>query len=775
MPRITTDYIGPLLTNSASIKREAAKRRKPNEVVSVKKSLVEEHVNEGWEVEEELKLKTRLRRPRKIDEIVENKAWYLLYLLGYPEISSGRQFKIRIERKGAQPLEKQIDVFAKDDETVLVMECKSANKVVRKSLQKDIDEFSNLKKPIANAIKKHYGTDFKPKILWFFVTHNIVWSVPDKERAKGQNINILTERELRYFLEISEHLRSAARFQFLAEYLKNQKIPEMDGIKIPAVQGVLGGKKYYSFVSTPRQMLKIAFVNHRSLNDPDGAPTYQRLVKRTRLRQVSKFIHDGGFFPNNILLNFTDKCQFEKLSDDPSSAVKFGKLILPNKYRSAWIIDGQHRLYGYAPLDNKFLDQNIFVIAFEKLKQEEEANLFVQINSQQKPVPKTLLDDLEGELKWGSENPGERIGAIAARLIGLMNTDVGEPLYNRVTQQGIPPTETTCLTVPAIKDGIRRSRLVGSIFRRKEYEPGPLSGLTDQETLQRAHTVLNSYFSILESANPHQWRIGKSGQYCTNVAIQAHIMLLGSIIGYMESEKAINARECSESDLLSEIEEYLEPVTEWFANTTDIQVEAKFKVQFGAGGPREYYYRLCSLVQQTHNDFTPEGYEDWQQEQSEERTADADHKLKQLNILVHKTIFETLISIHGLKSYWDNGISDKRIKTRAYEKSLEDDPEVRLSLDNYLDFIEYKKVVESKSNWPVFKEYFNIPEPGEKGLSKNLKWMERVNELRRKPAHATEMRQYKLNEFEYIDFIYEEFVGRISDLESVDSAEGAIV
>jgi hypothetical protein len=67
----------------------------------------------------------------------------------------------------------------------------------------------------------------------------------------------------------------------------------------------------------------------------------------------------------------------------------------------------------------------------------EEANLFVTINYEQKSVPKHLLDDLEGELKWGSEIPSERIGAIGAR-INCLNTDVGEPFYNRIAQQGMP-------------------------------------------------------------------------------------------------------------------------------------------------------------------------------------------------------------------------------------------------------------------------------------------------------------------------------------------------
>ena len=72
-----------------------------------------------------------------------------------------------------------------------------------------------------------------------------------------------------------------------------------------------------------------------------------------------------------------------------------------------------------------------------------------------------------------------------------------------------------------------------------------------------------------------------------------------------------------------------------------------------------------------------------------------------------------------------------------------------------------QSTVENKGVWPTFKAVFNIPEPGEKGQAKNLKWMERINELRRIPAHPARERKYKVEDFEYIDFIYDELMKRL--------------
>lgn len=758
-------YLGPLLSDPKRLRREAVRRRKPFDQKAILAEVIPEHEAVGWKVERKQKRKTTMRKEKEIDERVENRFWMLLFKMCYPEMNEGRKFTALIERKGAEPLRKQIDVFAKDEETVIVAECKAAEKVSKRSLQKDIEEFANLKGPISNAIHKHYGLEYKPKIIWMFVTENIIWSKPDRERANGENIRIITERELRYYSQIAEHLGKAARYQFLAEFLKNQPIPELSGKKIPAIRGKLGGKKFYCFVTTPRNLLKISFVNHRSLNDPEGAPTYQRLVSRSRIRDIGKFIKGGGYFPNNILINFTRGVRFDKISQDEESGVTYGQLYLPDKYRSAWIIDGQHRLYGFSPIEDSFLDQNIIVLAFELLPTAEEANLFVTINHEQKSVPKHLLDDLEGELKWGSSIPSERIGAISARLINYLNSDVGDPFYNRITQQGITSTNKTCLTIPALKDALRRSELLGrALMNNTNYALGPLCGANDSETLDRARSAMNQYFGLIRNSNVTQWEKGREGYLCTNVAVQAYIMLLGSLIKYWEGNTATDPLQISIEDMLYEIEEYMSPILELLEAADDTKMKNSFQVPFGSGGPPEYYYRLCSIVKAKYPDFQPEGLQDWEAEQSEEKIQTADRKIRELIVEMQKFIFDVFRVVHGEQAYWDKGVPDKTIKVKAYERSIDNGDE-KLPLETYLDVIEFKKIVEHKQNWPLFKDVFNIPEPGDKGHAKNLKWLERVNELRRIPAHPSEKRHYKIEDFEYIDFIYDEFFPRLREAE----------
>ena len=159
-------YLAPLLCDSHQLAREAAKRRKLFNEKTLSADEIAEHEALGWIVDRKLIKKTRLKKQKLVDERLENRCWMLLFKLGYPEMNQGRNFSVLIERKGADPIRKQIDVFAKDDETVVVIECKACEKMSKRSLQKDIEEFANLKGPIARSVHGHYGARFKPKIIW---------------------------------------------------------------------------------------------------------------------------------------------------------------------------------------------------------------------------------------------------------------------------------------------------------------------------------------------------------------------------------------------------------------------------------------------------------------------------------------------------------------------------------------------------------------------------------------------------------------------------------
>jgi DNA sulfur modification protein DndB len=380
--------LDPLLSSDEELRVALRERRSDYIYESIHPADQDKYLSEGWELERAGKTATRVRRKKVAEKKLEDRVWCLMAKMGYP-VLNGDNFTIRYERQDGTFGRKQVDVFAKDDETAVVVGCKYRDTRGRRSLQKDIHEAENLQKPFANAIRKHFGSGFKPKILWFFVTENIIWSDSDVERAEAANIRIISENELQYFEAYIAHVGTAGRYQFLAEYLAGQPIPQLSGIKVPATRGYFGGDKFYAFTIPARYLLKIAFVNHQALNHPESRPAYQRMISKSRLQNIGRFIENGGYFPTNILINFDSDYQFDLLGQQGvDEGTKLGLLQLPNKYKSAFIIDGQHRLFGFTNLPSKFLDMPLFVIAFAKLPAKSEADLFITINHEQKSVPK---------------------------------------------------------------------------------------------------------------------------------------------------------------------------------------------------------------------------------------------------------------------------------------------------------------------------------------------------------------------------------------------------
>ncbi|WP_315806507.1 MULTISPECIES: DGQHR domain-containing protein [unclassified Bradyrhizobium] len=571
----------------------------------------------------------------------------------------------------------------------------------------------------------------------------------------------MTERELDYFSQLAEHLGRATKYQFLAEYLGGQKIPEMRDQKVPAIKGKLGGKVFYSFVSTAEQLLKICFVNHRTLADPLALPTYQRMVKRARLRSIGDYLKSGGFFPTNILINFDERRPFDRKGGDLNSDVQFGDLHLPERYKSAWIVDGQHRLYGYSVIDPKFSKQNIAVIAFEGLKRDEEANLFVTINHEQKSVPRTLLDELDADLKWGSTNPTERLAAIAARIVQTLTEEVGGPLFRRVIAQGIQGDDIMCLTMPELKGGIVRSHLIGNLAqKRKLLVDGPLTGSNDLTTVKRASATISAFLQNIRSANPTRWDQGREGDLSNNVGLRALLLLLNALITHSETKnKNFDARNAEPDEIIDGIMPTAGSLIKFLRDEPNVTFKERFgKTKYGSGGPPTYFLELAQVIHEADSTFSPDGLLEHIASKDNERIEAAAKTISFIENRVSDIIVDHFKKLYGDK-YW-NQIGTPQMRVKAYERQQSDDIDKQLDLEAYLDFIDKKKIIEKQENWDVFKKYFNIPLQGEKGQAKNLRWMDRLNELRRVVAHSHK-RAFKSDDLDFLEWIRDEFEKRL--------------
>ena len=151
----------------------------------------------------------------------------------------------------------------------------------------------------------------------------------------------------------------------------------------------------YLLAMHPGLLLKIAYVLRRTSNKKDA---YQRIINKNRISNISDFINKrGSFFPNAIIIAFDDDGETQK----SISYVK-GNLTFPVRYCSAWVIDGQHRLYGFLHTKYKRWQSDprineeckLPVVAFKSLSRIYQIETFININYNQKRIDATLLCDL---------------------------------------------------------------------------------------------------------------------------------------------------------------------------------------------------------------------------------------------------------------------------------------------------------------------------------------------------------------------------------------------
>lgn len=713
---------------------EYKKRKQAFDFQTVHRAMVQDEIDKGWEYERTLKSGIKLRRPKTHDVVLENKVWTILYLLGFSRLNVGRQFKltIKIDRKEAT---KQIDVVGIDDDTVVICECKSAETYSSKSMSTALSELDSLKRPIANAVRALLGDDENRKFIWCLTTANIRWREQDLLRAKEKRIHVLRERELRYFFEIAKSLGPAARHQFEAEFLAGQKISTMANRRVPASRFKLGGRNAYSFTVPTSELVRRSFVNHRDLRDPSGAPTYQRLISKRRIVAIAEFLKSGGFFANSIIINFHKSARFEQIGKDDESDTRFGYLYLPDTYKSCWIIDGQHRLYGAALIDDDSIDPVIPVVAFEKLPPEREANLFTTINREQKQVPRRLLDELEGELQWNADDPEKAMKAVAARALDQVAQEVSGPFEDRIASAGIQAEAAQNLTLPQIKNALVKSGLLGrKLPKNRGFSPGPLSGSSSEAALGNTTDFINHYFSALRAANSRRWDMASKGLLSYNPAIQAYFRLIGELVSHLQTKHKIDPFQLESQELAEKIVSLCEPLFKFVGEASDEEFKDRFYVPFGSGGPARYFYNAAELIHKEDPQFAPEGLLEHLAGSDQETKEECAQLVSWISDRVHEHVVEVLRSNYG-DQFFNLGIQDKAIKKKAFEKSL-DDPEGAKPLETYLDVIELKKIVDAKKNWPLFQEKFSIRLPEQpKTLGKYVLWLDRFNEVRKKWAH----------------------------------------
>ena len=537
-----------------------------------RKVALEELEEEGWEyVKDYADSKfVKVRKEKQFFERFEDQIWLLFFQMGFKHLNRDANFKMNYDFNNPD-FTQQIDVFAADDETILIVECKSSEDLNEVQFKKDIEKLHGQMEGLRKCALKQYPGR-KVKFIW--ATHNCIMSAKDIKRLQEWDIIFFSDSTIQYYSELVKHLGTCSRYQLLGNLLANTEIKKMQN-KVLAIKGKMGGHEYYEFSIEPEKLLKIGYVLHRNEANKNMMPTYQRIIKRKRLKEVQSFINDGGYFPNSIIVSIDSggrKLQFDesptKLDDSIS---KIGVLHLPKRYHSAYIIDGQHRLYGYS--DSEYANTNsIPIVAFVDLDRSEQLKLFMDINENQKSVSKTLRITLNSDMLWDSPNQNERRDAIRSKIAQMCGEEQSSPLLGRVVIGEDEKNNIKCITIQAIQLALQKCSFFSTFAKNNTIATNGSFDVGDnQATIDRFYPFLEGCFKTVKNECETEWSLGEQGILTINRGIQGIIRIINDVVNLLIAQNKLFPLTQDIDDIINEVEYYMSPLLNHINKLTEEQ------------------------------------------------------------------------------------------------------------------------------------------------------------------------------------------------------------
>ena len=162
--------------------------------------------------------KIKIKKDKPQDEIFEDTVWMLFYNLGFSTLNRDQHFIMAYGKAKGET--QQIDVFAVDDETIIIVECKSAVTPKDGVFKKDIEALGGKMEGLRAEALKRYPAK---KVKFIFATHNYCLSQEDKNRLDKLKIAHFDEYSRNYYTELARHLGSSARYQLLGNLFCQSK------------------------------------------------------------------------------------------------------------------------------------------------------------------------------------------------------------------------------------------------------------------------------------------------------------------------------------------------------------------------------------------------------------------------------------------------------------------------------------------------------------------------------------------------------------------------
>ncbi len=241
-------------------------------------------------------------------------------------------------------------------------------------------------------------------------------------------------------------------------------------------------------------LLKHTTPSWRLENPEEG---FQRVVQEKRAREIATAVlNQKRIFPNAIVLA-TDIQNFE---------ARKGEISIGNRIKFL-VVDGQHRLWAQKFSEFEAIYACTIHCGLDEVKM---AELFIEINNNQKRVPSSLRWDLV-RLVRPDEDP---FGIEASELVFELATNESSPLYQRID-----------LTGEQNEISLKQGSIAPEFKHIFSLRDSPFKDLNFEVVVDS----IIKYLAAIKSMDADGWKKGKSAFYQARV-LRVLIKILPEII-----------------------------------------------------------------------------------------------------------------------------------------------------------------------------------------------------------------------------------------------------
>ena len=726
-----------MLQEEEALKAKFKARNTKFETIKVLHNEVETYAKMGFIEGTKTARKTTMKRKKQESVLFEDEVWCMFYSLGFRILNKDEHLSVQWgpNKEDTQ----QLDVVAVGEDAIFVIECKAADKHKSHSFKKELNGMEQYMSGVRDVLRQIYGKEKKVKFIFATRNYRFEEDGEDINRMRNAGIFHLNDNSFNYISNLIKSYKNAVIYQFYGLMFKDELINN-DRVSIPALRGKMGGRNYYLFSIEPSTLLKIGFVLHRTRVNDSMAPTYQRLLIPSRLKGITKFINDGGFFPNSIIINFGGEKKKLKPTFDPvkrseDSKAEFGMLSIPNAYGIAYIIDGQHRIYGYA--NSEYKDKNtIPVVAFENMESEEQLKIFMEINENQKAVSPSLRLDLEEDLYWKSARIDSRMNALRSSIIKNLAANSNNILYNKISIG----EDASALSFKPFDTALRRSGLIpkanatqwigdnrACLYNINETD----SDKEMKDARKRITQFVDSCYAILDSKIEDD--AIKSDFIFSNRATFAIIALIGSLNSYVIDGGKVSAS-ASVAERIKALTPYMEALASELSQISD-EESSNIKGAFGQGADTFWLHSYQNMVNRRYPDYNPEEVVIFKETQEKSVQEEGNGYKESIQKLLRTTVFACLENVYGRD--WENNVRMIRhdVEGRMIKANADMDAE---DWRDWMEVPDYRDIIDKNFSNGEFEKVFTI-ETGAPAKTKKekLAWLAYVDTSKKKQQPLT--------------------------------------